>query len=107
MHVCKVDIHEAGLQDNCPGCEDLASDPINRCDDRILSALVALATENDRLSKCRTNAEGIASAQVLTALERTGRLVEASPGGVEAYLRERWKFQCRIVGRPSPAGRIG
>jgi hypothetical protein len=84
------------LQDGCPRCLELAEWPIRDLDETMLANLVALAVDPERLSKGRSEAELIAAANVLSQLERTGRLVDVAPQAVEEYLRDHWKVDCEI-----------
>lgn len=89
MHAKHPDVHERGLADDCPRCAEMAERPTAECDEEVLRALVELAIRRDRLSRSRSEAEAVASAQVLTALERAGRIAEVAPDLLGRYLRER------------------
>lgn len=84
------DVHIAGLADDCERCAELAAWPIRDLDDEVLAALVRLAVHPNRLSECRSLTEAVASASVLTALERVGRLAQVAPDAVADYLKTRW-----------------
>lgn len=95
-HRAHGDVHEVGLQDHCEGCAEIAEDPFSRADSVLLRNLAALAIDRDRLGKLRSTNEGVAAAQILTTLERVGKLAELAPETVQSYLRERWRLQVRI-----------
>lgn len=95
-HRAHGDVHEVGLQDHCEGCAELAEDPLGRADTLLLEQLTVLAIDRERLAKIRSTNEGVATAQILTTLERVGKLAEVSPAAVQSYLRERWRLQVRI-----------
>lgn len=100
-HSLHPDIHTHGLADDCPECSDAAEQPWRYLDERALAALVELAATDDRLARARSEAEAVASANVLTQMERFGRLASVAPVAL-TYL-ERWN-----VGPPPPAvHRIG
>lgn len=97
MHTCQVDLHEAGLQDGCGGCEEAAENPIRDLDEVMLGQLVTLAVHPDRFSVGRSDMELVAAAKVLTVLEQTGHLAEVAPETVATYLTERWRLEASIV----------
>jgi hypothetical protein len=116
LHVGHPDIHEAGLADGCPACEQIALDPIGHLDEDALLALIQQAVSDDRLAQGRSRNELVASAAILTVLERVGRLASVAPEPVAAYLRDRWRLHAQIervvglrlprgVSRPSPTRR--
>lgn len=88
-HSLHPDIHTHGLADGCAECEDVAAAPWRYLDERALAALVAIAVADDRLGQCRSETEAIASAAVLTAMERFGRLASVAPTAALIYL-DRW-----------------
>lgn len=63
-HVYHPDVHEYGLQDGCPRCNQLARDP-SQLDDRMVAALFERLA-NDLLP--RTDVEAVAMT-VLRAME--------------------------------------
>lgn len=102
MHVPHGDIHTDGLFDDCPGCAEIAENPIREADSRLLKQLVELAADRERLVKGRSETELIASAKILTHLERTGRVCEVAGDVVATYLNERWHLGAEINPRPCP-----
>jgi hypothetical protein len=100
-HTPHADVHDAGLADDCPECEEVATRPWANLDERMLSTLVDRAV--DRASgnphAPRSHNDEVAEVAVLNTLERIGRLAQCNPAGVERYLRERWHLRCRIQGR--------
>jgi hypothetical protein len=89
VHSPHEDIHEHGLADDCPRCAALAERWWD-LDDEVLLSLIALANDPLRHSRVRSQAEARAAANVLTVLEWTGRLAQASPLGVQRYLSTNW-----------------
>lgn len=83
-HTIHDDIREAGLADDCERCAEHAENPIRDLDSGNLRNLIELAVNRD--IHPRTNAEGVAVANVLTAMERFGRIAEANPEAAMAYL---------------------
>lgn len=98
MHTCRVDLHEAGLQDGCPACEEHAANPLRDLDETMLRYLVRLAIlGSDRFAVGRSDTELVAAAKVLTALELFGSLAEKAPAEVATYLADRWRLEAMIV----------
>ena len=102
MHTCGVDFHDEGLQDGCVGCRALASNPTVQMDDRLLIHTIDLAVSRERLDRCRSDNEALASALVLTVLERAGKILSTSPAAVTDYLASRWRVPVHL---DKPAGR--
>lgn len=92
----EIDVHEAGLQDGCPRCAEHAEHPLRDLDDRMLRDLIELATSPRRSERVRSETEAIAAANVMTALERTGKLCEVAGEVVAEYLRDRWHLEADI-----------
>lgn len=105
VHSAHPPVQEAGLADGCPACEEIALDPTAHLDDETLAQLAALAVSDDRLDRGRSETELVAAANVLSTLERVGRLASTAPGVVAWYLRERWRVDVLEV--PDPACTCG
>ena len=89
-HTIHDDISTAGLSDDCERCAEHAENPIRDLDTENLQALVEMAV--DRTLPPRSEAEGVAVANVLTAMERFGRIAEAHPEAAMDYLK-RWGIE--------------
>jgi hypothetical protein len=90
MHTIHDDIRDVGLVDGCPRCEEHAEHPIRDLDLANLRRLIELAC--DRSIRPRSQAEGVAAANVLTAMERFGKIAEADPAMAVDYLK-RWGIE--------------
>jgi hypothetical protein len=95
-HTLHPSVQETGLADGCPRCAELAANPLADLDDGILLELVRRTVDDrfgyygDASARARSEAEAVAMANVMTQLERTGRLFQAAPGPVCRYLDGRW-----------------
>ena len=92
-HTVHTDVSVAGLADGCPRCLEHAADPVRDLDLENLRFIVNLAANRDL--RPRSDAEGRAAANVLTAMERFGRIAEAYPEEALAYLQ---KWGINILG---------
>lgn len=92
-HTIHSDISVSGLADGCPRCEEHAKDPIRDLDLENLRFIVNLAANRDL--RPRSAAEARAAANVLTAMERFGRIAEAYPEEALSYLQ---KWGITIIG---------
>jgi hypothetical protein len=94
-HVQHGDVHEVGLQDDCAGCADIASDPLAAADDRLLSGMMQLAARGmARFGDPRwsdTHLEAVA--RVLTAMERAGKLAATDEDVLVRYLNDTWRVR--------------
>jgi hypothetical protein len=91
MHTMRCTVGDTAiLSDGCPACEEIAACPVRLADRRVLSTLIAMAT--DRGVQPRTENEAKAVANVLTTLERFGRIAEVEPELAIAYLGEKWRI---------------
>lgn len=86
--------HPPGLADGCERCAEHAASPTVSLDQETLREVMRLAVYRSLIP--RSGAEAVAAANVLTLLERFGRLAEAAPELCEQYLRERWHLNCHI-----------
>lgn len=84
------DLHLHGLADGCDRCEEIAAAPWKYLDQADLAVIVKKVTNQETRLDFRTNAEGRAYANVMTALEHAGVLFSAAPFSVEEYLKTRW-----------------
>jgi hypothetical protein len=104
MHTCDVDIHAEGLQDGCQSCERHAENPLRGLDKPMLTNLIWRTLRNrfggtreepgrygERVA-ARSHAEARAMANVMTMLEHTGAIAQASPDLLALYLADRWKI---------------
>lgn len=97
MHNLHPDVHEHGLFDDCPACDEIAENPFANADHDLLRRFVALATANPReIPEVYTDARAVKV--VLDTLERAGRIAQDAPNLLETYLRDRWRIRCRIEG---------
>ena len=93
-HTIHEDIYTHGLDDDCERCKEHAENPIRDLDKTILHRLVEMAV--DRSIKPRSEAEGVAVANVLTVMEKFGRLAESHPEAAVAYL-DRWGIEVVLM----------
>lgn len=89
-HTVHEDISSHGLAPGCPRCAEHAENPIRDLDTENLRVLVNLAVNRD--IRPRSVAEEVAAANVLTAMERFGRIAEAYPEEALAYL-QKWGIE--------------
>lgn len=90
VHTDHPPISGHGLDGDCLRCAELAEKPIAELDDGNLLRLLHLAVDPNRLALSRSESEAVASAHVLTALERAGRLARLDPQLFVTYLRRQW-----------------
>jgi hypothetical protein len=85
--------HTSGqLRDDCARCAEHAADPFRDLDDTMLHRLVCITQDPARfISEDYTEADLIAAANVLTVMEKCGRLFQASPNTMREYLRNKWR----------------
>lgn len=101
MHSLHGDIHEIGLQDDCPGCEELAERWTN-LDATMLENLVARNYEyrfgkNHNEWNPRSFAESAAMVNITNVMEKMGKLFETDPITMVNYLTERWHIDFGTV----------
>lgn len=99
-HSIHGDIHEIGLQDNCPACEMHAAEPWLDLDDVMLELLVrrnffyrfSNDPDSDRSKYYpRSDTEGLAMARITTQMERIGQLMSHDPDHlIQDYLERKW-----------------
>lgn len=95
-----VDIHETGLQDDCPRCAEHAENPIRDLDERMLRDLIAgTVIRAGGEHTARSHTEAVAQTVVLNVLERVGRLAECGGDLIAGYLRDRWRLEAEIKPR--------
>lgn len=99
-HSIHRDIHEHGLQDNCPECHDHAMEPWYTLDETMLSNLIhrnffyrwgykvdaSLRRED---YEPRSDTEALAMANITNVMERVGKLFVCDPDHLMQYFFER------------------
>lgn len=93
-HRIHEDIQTHGLADDCERCAQHAENPTRDLDPENLRTLVEMAV--DRGIRPRSDTEERAVANVLTTMERFGRIAEASPLAAMTYL-ERWGLRVLLM----------
>lgn len=93
-HVDHPPIATFGLADDCERCTEHAQHPWRDLDPSNLRPLIEMAV--DRNTRPRSETEAIAVANVLTQLERFGKLAEAAPELTVAYLA-RWGVRAELL----------
>lgn len=98
MHSMHGDIHEIGLQDNCPACEEHAQQPWRNLDNEMLSQLIRqnyhyrYLKEYDKYAP-RSDVEAIAMTNITNIMERMGQLMSVDGGGyIRSYLEKNWRI---------------
>ena len=72
-HVYHPDIHEEGLQDGCPRCEEHSMHPFASLDDRMLGALISRVEQS---LDPRSDNEAVAMLAVRTNMAAAQRVVQ-------------------------------
>lgn len=104
-HVNHGDIHEIGLQDNCPDCEAHANFPWATLDQEMLQQLIKrnywCRSNNPTSSKNqpRSDTEAYAMVQIQNVMERAGKLFSASPIHIIEYLNKNWGIELELKSR--------
>lgn len=99
VHSPHQDSHVHGLADGCPRCDEHANNPIPSLDSANLARLIEIAVAEDRIALCSSVNDMVATAQILTVLERVGRLAREHPEAVAEYF-ERWGIEATLTPRP-------
>ncbi len=114
QHTPHPDPHTHGLADDCPRCAEHAENPWYTLDQRNLRAIVdrtlayrfgghytrhGIETDSPFGSDLspRSEVEAIAMANVMTLLERVGKISECAPDLLALYLRERWHAPLGVI----------
>lgn len=98
-HTFHAEIHEFGLADGCPDCEEAGLNPLAFLDEEILRDLVArVAAETPP----RSNAERSALAEIRGALNRFGRLAKLNPEPALGFLAG-WGVHVTLAPAPPAA----
>src|SRR5665213_418340 len=100
MHTLHGDIHEIGLQDDCPTCEEHANNPLRDLDSVMLANLLKrnwyFRFEKNVSSYARVDnsprsyTEASAMAQITNMMEKCGKLFEVDASTMADYLEQRW-----------------
>lgn len=89
-HTVHEDISTHGLAGGCPRCWEHAENPVRDLDPENLRVLVNMAVNRD--IPPRSEPEAVAVSNVLSAMERFGRIAEAYPEEALSYLL-RWGIE--------------
>lgn len=111
VHANHGNIHEIGLQDDCPACEEHAASPWSSLDSSMLRDLIKrnffyrfgddywINENGERVPRDRSayaprnDTEAHAMAQITNVMERMGRLMEFdSENLIQSYLERRWRI---------------
>jgi len=101
-HAPHPDIHDHGLADDCPRCAEIAGNPVRDLDGRALCGLLERTLANrfggggspfGEQVGARSEAEAVAMAMLMSALERAGHLAAEAPDLFVLYLLERWHVE--------------
>lgn len=97
MHTNHADVHEVGLQDDCPDCAESAEEPWRHLDQEMLSQLIRrnyhyrFVGDYEQYMP-RSDTEAIAMRNITTTMERMGQMMSNDPGGyIRSYLEKNWR----------------